>query len=119
MRIGFEFSFPGRGAPTFEPRNRHVGDYPLDLDGSLRYLTPRKGWNTNPNPATYPAGAGIGIVQGFMRQLDAGVYAQMIARLPGGGQSVGGVPADPWRYVPQAVFPGMPQIGSQGAVTQP
>lgn len=116
--MAFEFSFPGAGRMTSPPSISRDG-YPLDLDGSLDYVRPATGWTLWPDCATYPNGYGIGNVSGLMPQMDATVYAQMIARLPW-GPSVGGVPADPSRYTYQAVLVGLPQIGAEesGAVTQ-
>lgn len=97
------------------PRPVRPGDYPLDLDGSERHTRPATGYTWWPDPATYPNGNGIPAVSGILRQFDAAVYSQMIARLPA-GPTIDAVPFDPMRYIGQVIFPQLPQIGSIEAV---
>lgn len=112
----FSFNFASIGArEESPPRPVAPGGYPLDLDGSERHTRPAKGWTLWPDPATYPNNTGIGMVSGILRQFDAAVYAQMVARLPA-GPTIDAVPFNPMQYIGQVTFPQLPQIGDIGPV---
>lgn len=113
----FSYNFAGEGQGETSSPRRDVRGYPFDLDGSERFMRPAHGFAIYPDVATYPNGAGIGCVSGFMRQMDAAVYSQMIARLPW-GPTVNAIPADPMRYIIQAEFPTLQQQGSDGSVSR-
>lgn len=114
MRSQFSFNF-ARGIPTSLPRLPQDG-YPFDLDGALDFTRPATGWTLWPNNATYPNNLGQLAVSGLMPQQDAAVYAQMIARLPW-GPTVNAVPEDPTKYIIQAIFPTLPQVGSYDSMS--
>lgn len=117
-RYAFNFATGnGMGRMTSPPMISRDG-YPFDFDGSLDYVRSATGQTLWPDVATYPNGDGIGCVSGFMPQMDAAVYSQMIARLPW-GPSVNQVPTDPMRYIGQMTFPTLQQIGAvnQGEVS--
>ena len=113
MQSQFAFNFaPGHGETS--PPRADLGGYPLDLDGSLRYLTPAMGFTTWPEAATYPNGDGIGCVSGLMPQQDKAVYAQLIARVPGSPSTNPflNTVSDPMEWIIQATFPQLPQYGT-------
>jgi hypothetical protein len=61
--------------------------YPLDLDGALRYSRPKTGIDYFPwvgGDGTIPQ---IGMVSGFMRQMDVTVWAQATGKAPFGPAS--------------------------------
>lgn len=116
MRSEFSYNFGAPGPEESPPRTRY-GGYPFDLDGSERHIRPATGWTLWPDPATYPNGNGIGLVSAILRQFDAAVYQQMIARIPA-GPLINAVPFNPMQYIGQVVFPQLPEIGDTGGVSR-
>lgn len=71
--------FPTAWLPAIEPNG-----YPFDFDGALRYARPKTGIDYFPwvgGDGTIPQ---IGMVSGFMQQMDVSVWSQMTGKLPSG-----------------------------------
>ena len=71
--------FPGAWLPAQEPHG-----YPYDLDGAIRFARPATGVDYFPwvgGDGTVPQ---IGMVSGFLRQMDMTVWGQMTGKLPFG-----------------------------------
>lgn len=115
----FSFNMAG-GEQTAAPRFDPAG-YPLDLDGALRFVRPALGFAYYPEKSGYPNGDGIGMVSGLMPQMDAAVYAQMTARLPGSPSinPLMNTVANPMEWIIQATFPTLQQYGSSDNPVSP
>ncbi len=58
--------------------------YPMDLDGAERYARPKTGIDYFPRVGGDGTIPQIGMVSGFMRQMDVTVWEQMTGRVPTG-----------------------------------
>ena len=68
----------------FHPRNGAADGYPFDLDGSLRFVRPKTGIDKWPTHSNIDNFAKLGLVSGFLPQLNGLVWAQAYGAIPFG-----------------------------------
>lgn len=78
------FTFLFRKATFKADRNVNRDNYPLDLNGSLRYTSPKTGYDFWPAHDNADNFAQLGQVSGFMPQQDPFVWAQGYGKMPSG-----------------------------------
>ncbi len=81
---------------------RRPGDYPYDLDGSLRYTRFKTGIDNFPYPSI------IGAVSGFYPEQDFTVWRGMFGRMPFGP----GTTTLPLNLQMQITVPGLTKMGA-------
>lgn len=97
--------FPG----AWRPRSGARDGYPYDLDGSERITR----FQTPPGPRPFIGGDGtvaqIGMVNGFLQQMDVLVWYQMTGKVPFGPFST----TQPLNLQMQVTVPGLTKMGRQ------